>query len=73
MMVYRSAQGGCLPVRYIEQAEDGVSNIEVTISREDAIRIQREAVARSHPEFNYSSDEQALEDFMTIHWAWLVQ
>lgn len=27
----------------------------------------------THPEYNYTSDEEALEDFMIVYWAWFIE
>ena len=35
----------------------------------EAIRLQRDTVARVRPDFVYESDEQALEDYIVVHWA----
>ena len=57
---------------YCEPGEDG-SGITVTVTVAEAIERQRAALAASkvaRPGFQYESDEQALEDFIAIHWAW---
>lgn len=59
-------------ISYCEPGEDGEA-ITVTLTVAEAIERQRAAVAASRvarPGFQYESDEQALEDFITIHWAW---
>lgn len=59
-------------ISYSEPDEDG-NNITVTLTAAEAIQRQLAAVAASklvRPGFQYESDEQALEDFMVIHWAW---
>jgi hypothetical protein len=56
-------------IRYIEPAENPDGYAEVTVSREEAIRLQRDTVARVRPDFVYESDEQALEDYIVVNWA----
>lgn len=54
---------------YVEPSDiDGSSPVYTTISRETAIKMQH-AFAKTL-EHSYESDEQALQDFMTVHWAW---
>lgn len=43
--------------------------VMVTVSADLAIRWQKEAAARLK-NFAYKNDEQALMDYMVIHWAW---
>ena len=59
-------------IRYSKPADNEQGFAEVTVSREEAIRIQKEYVAKSHPHFTYQSDEEALLDYITVHWAWIV-
>lgn len=54
-------------ITYASQDELG-NPIEVSITREEAIIAQRKAAATY--EHIYDSDEEALNDFMTVHWAW---
>lgn len=59
-------------ISYSEPDEDG-NDSTVTVTVAEAIARQRAAVSASkvaRPGFQYESDEQALEDFMVIHWAW---
>lgn len=42
--------------------------IRVRITREEAITRQKKAAALKG--YTYPSDEDALQDFMTVHWAW---
>jgi len=37
-----------------------------------AIRFQKAAAARINKNFVYKSDEEALEDFLVVHWAKLI-
>ena len=62
-----------MKIKYIQPYPNSSEPEEVIVTREEAIRIQREHVARVRPDFTYKSDEQALEDYMTIHWAWVVE
>lgn len=56
---------------YCESSEcDG--EVIVTITLEEAVARQRAAAASSRPDFSYASDQEALDDFMSIHWAWWV-
>lgn len=59
---------------YSEMGEDG-EPVTVTLTVAEAIARQRAAVASSllaRPNFQYGSDEEALEDFIVVHWAWWV-
>jgi hypothetical protein len=54
---------------YCESSEcDG--EVTVTITVEEAVARQRAAAASSRPDFSYASDQEALDDFIAIHWAW---
>jgi len=56
---------------YCESSEcDG--EVIVTITLEEAVARQRAAAASSRPDFSYANDQEALDDFMSIHWAWWV-
>lgn len=44
--------------------------ISVTLTAADAIAHQRAHAAEVRPDFQYEDDEQALDDFIAIHWAW---
>jgi len=60
---------------YNEMGEDDDEPVTVTLTVAEAIARQRASVASSllaRPNFQYSSDEEALEDFIVIHWAWWV-
>jgi len=59
---------------YNEMGEDG-EPVTVTLTVAEAIARQRAAAAVSPAArrgFQYSSDEEALDDFIVIHWAWWV-
>lgn len=49
---------------------DNDETITIRVNVAEAIAQQRATAASVRPDFNYESDEQALEDFITIHWAW---
>ncbi len=59
--------------RYVEWVEPfGAGNVPVIccVKAEDAIAIQRKTGMDRKPfPYEYQSDEQALEDFITSHWA----
>ena len=59
---------------YNEMGENDES-VTVTLTVAEAIARQRASVASLllvRPNFQYSSDEEALEDLIVIHWAWWV-
>jgi hypothetical protein len=56
---------------YNQPRPDGTGNELVAVTKQEAIAIQRELVARLRPDFVYKDDEEALLDYMTINWAWL--
>lgn len=60
-------------IYYLESSAQGnpVSTYPVSVTRMEAITVQREA-ARSRG-YEYASDEEALLDFIAIHWAWEVE
>ncbi len=64
-------------VRYVEFVEPwgadpkGVATIR--IKEQDAINYQKRAAAKARPDFFYKDDKDALMDFMTIHWAHMVE
>jgi hypothetical protein len=49
---------------------DNDETITIRVTAAEAIAQQRATAASVRPDFSYESDEQALEDFITIHWAW---
>lgn len=61
-----------MKVRYIQPAdnEEGYEEIIVTIN--EAIRIQREYVSKVRPDFVYADDNEALQDYLTVHWAEII-
>lgn len=59
-------------ISYCEPDENG-NDVVITLTAAEAIQRQRAAVANSklaRPGFQYENDEQALTDFITVHWAW---
>ncbi len=59
-------------VRYFEPNEnDEVKMISIGIL--EAIKKQKISATSSVPTFRYKSDEDALEDFMTVNYAWFVE
>jgi hypothetical protein len=47
--------------------------VELRVTVEDAIKSQRVHVAKYRPDFTYESDDQALQDFITVHWGIVVE
>mgnify|MGYP003343444442 CR=1 FL=1 len=58
-----------MKIRYIQPAENENGFEEVIVTREEAIKIQIDMVARVRPDFTYKNDEEALMDYIAIHWA----
>ena len=61
-----------MKVRYIQPADNEDGFEEVIVSINEAIRIQREAAEKANPDFVYDTDEDALQDYLTIHWAEII-
>lgn len=62
-----------MKIKYEQPCENCPGGSEqIIVTREEAIRIQRETAALVRPGFVYESDEQALEDYMAVNWAWVV-
>ena len=57
-----------LTVVWNEPDENG-NNIRQEITIEEAVSRQRTAARRKN--YEYESKELALDDFLTIHWAWV--
>jgi hypothetical protein len=53
---------------YDEPDENG-KNREISVTEEIAIKSQKEVALKANG-YVYKNDEDALADFMTIHWAW---
>lgn len=58
-----------MKIRYIQPADNEDGFEEIIVSREEAIRIQKETVSRIRPDFVYENDQQALDDYITVNWA----
>lgn len=61
-----------MKIRYIQPADNEDGFEEVTVTREEAIRIQKKVVSRVRPDFTYESDQQALDDYITVNWAEII-
>jgi hypothetical protein len=62
-----------MKIRYIQPADNEDGFEEVIVSTEEAIKIQREVVAKVRPDFIYKNDEEALMDYITVHWADVIE
>ena len=62
-----------MKIRYIHPADNEDGFEEVIVSTEEAIKIQREVVAKVRPDFIYKNEEEALMDYITIHWADVIE
>jgi len=62
-----------MKIRYIYPADNEDGFEEVIVSTEEAIKIQREVVAKVRPDFIYKNDEEALMDYITVHWADVIE
>lgn len=58
-----------IKVRYVQPADNKEGYEEVIVSVKEAIRLQREYVAKVRPDFIYKDDDEALQDYLTVHWA----
>ena len=58
-------------VKYIVPAynDDGFEEITVTIK--EAIEIQKQKAAAVRPGFVYENDDDALQDYLTVNWAYI--
>lgn len=61
-----------MKVRYIQPADNQEGYEEVIVTINEAIQIQREYVAKVRPDFVYGDDNEALQDYLTVHWAELI-
>jgi hypothetical protein len=61
-----------MKVRYIQPADNEDGFEEIIVSINEAIRLQREYVAKVRPDFVYKDDHEALQDYLTIHWAEII-
>jgi len=55
-------------VEWVEPAIDS-EPVYCRVSKATAVKMQRKAALDSFKHYVYPNDEQALEDFMTVHWA----
>jgi hypothetical protein len=62
-----------MKIHYIQPADNEDGFEEVIVSTEEAIKIQREVVAKVRPDFIYKNDEEALMDYITVHWADVIE
>jgi hypothetical protein len=62
-----------MKIRYIYPADNEDGFEEVIVSTQEAIKIQREVVAKVRPDFIYKNDEEALMDYITVHWADVIE
>lgn len=61
-----------MKVRYIQPADNEDGFEEIIVSIKEAIEIQKATAAKVNPNFTYENDEQALQDYLTIHWAEII-
>ena len=61
-----------MKVRYIQPADNEDGFEEIIVSINEAIRIQREYIAKVRPDFVYKDDNEALQDYLTVHWAEII-
>jgi hypothetical protein len=61
-----------MKIRYIQPTENEDGFEEIIVTPEEAIRIQKETVSRVRPDFTYESDQQALDDYITVNWAEII-
>jgi len=61
-----------MKVRYIVPADNEDGFEEIIVSIKEAIEIQKATAAKVNPNFTYENDEQALQDYLTVHWAEII-
>jgi hypothetical protein len=59
-------------VRYIQPADNEDGFEYIVVSLEEAIKIQKQIAKKANPNFTYIDDVQALDDYLTIHWAEII-
>ncbi len=63
--------------KYVEWVEPYDEHCDITqilrLSVEDAIKAQKRSANIRNPLFEFDSDERALEDFIVVHWANIVE
>lgn len=62
-----------MKIRYIQPADNEYCFEEFFITREEAISRMKASAKFAKPDFVYESDERALEDFINIHWADVIE
>jgi hypothetical protein len=55
--------------QYCEPSDDNNGVVTITVTKEEAIRQQRERCVKVRGVDLYKSDEEALTDFICLHWA----
>ena len=62
-----------MKVRYIFPTDDNDDGFdECIVSVEEAINIMKATAAKVKPDFKYKDDDEALNDYIVIHWAELI-
>lgn len=59
-------------VTYVVPADNDDGFEEVIVSVKEAIKIQKQHAANVTPGFVYENDDEALQDYLTINWAYIV-
>jgi hypothetical protein len=62
-----------MKIRYIQPADNEQYFEEIIITREEAITKMKASAKFAKPDFVYESDESALEDFISIYWADVIE
>lgn len=57
----------------IQLCDGKAEDVIVTITVEEAVARQRASCVKARGVDLYTSDDEALEDFMVVHFAWFVQ
>lgn len=59
-------------VTYVVPADNDDGFDEVTVTVKEAIEIQKQHAANVRPGFVYENDDDALQDYLTVNWAYIV-
>ncbi len=59
-------------IKFIEPYSELGGICEVTLTKEEAIKIQKSSAAEIN-HFVYDNDDKALEDFIAVHWAQIIE
>ncbi len=63
--------------KYVEWMEPYDCELDVVctvkVSVEDAIKLQKKVAGKEIHQFVYDNDEQALDDFICVHWGRIVE